>query len=171
MGNALKTACMAAAVLSVISVIADAVLGGWKGGVLIHRVIGVLTVAVMIIGVRGEASEVISAVKNWGSTENTEDNGSALASNILSDAEKRIMEWKIPYIENEIREYILQTAPEGCAPTVRCVITPSGYNTAPMRIYITLRYDGPLDTGHIVKRAAEISMLEEEDVNITLTGT
>ena len=99
------------------------------------------------------------------------DNGSITAGNILSDAEKRIMEWKIPQIEGEIKGYILSTAPEGCSPTVRCVITPPGYTYTPMRIYITLRHNEPFDTEHIVKKAAEISMLKEEDVNITFTGT
>ena len=62
-----------------------------------------------------------------------------------------------------------------CEITVRCVISPQGYNLSPMRIYITLRCCGtpPSDTDKesIIKTAAQIGMLKNEDINITVIGT
>ena len=175
MGEALKTACIVAVVFTLISVIAQSLLSGWRGGDIVHRVIGILTLSAMVVGLYGEADVIIDAVKNLGVENGIKDNSDTIVSNILTDAEKRILQWEIPSIEEKIRGSALDITNNNCEVIVRCVITPQGYNLSPMRIYITLRCYGtpPSDTDKesIIKMAAQIGMLKDEDINITVIGT
>ena len=144
MGEALKTACIVAVVFTLISVVAESLISGWRGGDIIHRVIGIITLSAMVVGLYGEAGKAVDAVKNWSSENSMEDNSSFIVSSILTDEEKRILQWEIPSIEEKIKEHALNTTDGEYDVTVRCVITPQGYNLSPMRIYITLRYCGTL---------------------------